>query len=64
MMALLLRAWRQVMRVTRACLPSGLRGRVFFSIPSTTCGVSNAMIDWRAALSSALKQHEEHHHHG
>ena len=46
MMALLLRAWRQVMRVTSACLPSGLRGRVFFSIPLITCGVSNAMVGW------------------
>jgi hypothetical protein len=63
-MALLLLAWRQVMRVTSACLPSGLRGRVFFSIPSITSGVSNAMIDWWAAHSSALKQHGEHHHHG
>jgi hypothetical protein len=42
LMALCLREWRSLIRATRASLPSGLRGRVSFSISTMSRGVSNA----------------------
>src|SRR4051812_31429749 len=45
-MALRLRAWRWLMRATSACFPSGLRGKVSFSI--STMSMPAASLGFRA----------------